>query len=190
MHHEYTFFCVKSDILALVTFMRKFWRIFSPVLIAFNANFALAAFESEYAYNFSLPSLNSIPSNDTHKHLSDYRGKVVWLEFWASWCQPCREIFPKLNVLRNELRQQGFEVIAISIDQSSIDARAFLQDTPVDFPVLHDQDGRISRAFAVRALPTGVLIDSQGVIIFSHQGNRKGDIEKLRKEILLQLDTN
>lgn len=193
MYTRYTFFCVKSDIFALECIMRIFWRIFFPILIALNPNNALAGFEGEYAYNFSLPSLSinkpASLNRQNHERLSDYRGKVIWLEFWASWCQPCREIFPKLNTLRNELRAQGFEVIAISIDQNRIDATDFLQQTSVDFPVLHDEDGRISRAFAVRAIPTGILINQQGVIIFSHQGNRKGDIEKLRDEIMLQLDS-
>lgn len=160
--------------------MKPFWHVFFLLIFSFSTTSAYSAFEKEYAYNFSLPNLKQKSQN---LQLSDYRGKVVWLEFWASWCHPCREIFPKLNIIRNDLHDLGFEVISISIDREASAAKIFIEQNPVDFPVLHDQDGRISRAFAVRAVPTGVLIDQNGVIIFSHQGNRTGDMEKLRREI-------
>jgi thiol-disulfide isomerase/thioredoxin len=116
--------------------------------------------------------------------LESLRGKVVYLDFWASWCGPCRISFPQLEQLRNELGAQGFEVLAISVDESESDALAFLATIPVSYPVVYDGEGVSPQAYGLLGMPTGYLIDRQGVVQHIHQGFRKSDGAKLRTAIV------
>lgn len=102
--------------------------------------------------------------------LRDHRGAVVYLEFWNSFCAPCRASFPKLDALRQRLPREDFEVIAVNMDRFADDARRFLEDTPVSFPVVSDASLLTGRRFGVNVLPTGFLLDRAGVIRDIHQG--------------------
>ena len=107
--------------------------------------------------------------------LSDYRGKVVYVDFWASWCRPCLVSMPFFNGLRNDFRERGFEVLAVNVDQHIEDAEAFLDKRPVDYPVVHDVDNRLSEHLQVDGLPTGVLLNSSGVVVLTHRGFKPSD---------------
>lgn len=111
-------------------------------------------------------------------------GKVVYVDFWASWCGPCRISFPVLEQLQSELGPDGFEVLAINVDEVESDARQFLSDVPVSYLVVRDADGATPRAFGVMGMPTGYLIDRQGIVREIHQGFRKSDGEQLRNSIV------
>ena len=102
--------------------------------------------------------------------LAEHRGAVVYLEFWNSFCAPCRASFPKLDALRRRLPREDFEVIAVNMDRFADDARRFLEDTPVSFPVVSDASLLTGRRFGVNVLPTGFLLDRAGVIRDIHQG--------------------
>ena len=102
--------------------------------------------------------------------LQDHRGAVVYLEFWNSFCAPCRASFPKLDALRQRLPREDFEVIAVNMDSFADDAREFLEDTPVSFPVVSDASLLTGRRFGVNVLPTGFLLDRAGVIRDIHRG--------------------
>lgn len=116
--------------------------------------------------------------------LESLRGKVVYLDFWASWCGPCRVSFPLLEQLREELAPDGFEVLAINVDEVESDARQFLSEIPVSYPVVRDAQGITPQTFGILGMPTGYLIDRQGVVREIHQGFRKSDGVKLRTEII------
>ena len=116
--------------------------------------------------------------------LESLRGKVVYLDFWASWCGPCRISFPILNQLRQELGPKGFEVLAINLDEAEPDARKFLSEVPADFPIVRDAEGVTPKTFGVLGMPTGYLIDRQGTVREIHQGFRKSDAETLRAAIV------
>lgn len=128
----------------------------------------------------SLPQL----SGGGEVSLESLRGKVVYLDFWASWCGPCRISFPQLEQLRNELGAQGFEVLAISVDESESDALAFLATMPVSYPVVYDGEGASPQAYGLLGMPTGYLIDREGVVQHIHQGFRKSDGARLRTAIV------
>ena len=116
--------------------------------------------------------------------LESLRGKVVYVDFWASWCGPCRISFPILESLRAELGPDGFEVLAINVDEVEADAQQFLSDTSVSYLVVRDGDGTTPKLFGVMGMPTGYLIDRKGVIRGVHQGFRKSDGEKLQTSII------
>ena len=102
--------------------------------------------------------------------LAEHRGAVVYLEFWNSFCAPCRASFPKLDALRQRLPREDFEVIAVNMDPFADDARKFLEGTPVSFPVVSDASLRTGRRFGVDVLPTGFLLDRAGVVRDIHRG--------------------
>jgi peroxiredoxin len=115
--------------------------------------------------------------------LEDYRGKVVLIDFWASWCPPCLKSFPKYDALRNELGTKDFEIVAINVDENTDDARSFLAKHPVGFPIAKDPKGVLPGVFGVKAMPTSYLIDQNGVVKYVHAAFKEGDIEKLKAEI-------
>lgn len=96
--------------------------------------------------------------------LADHRGKVVYLDFWSSWCAPCRRAMPQLDALRREFPREDFEVIGVNVDPEAADARRFLESTPVRYPLASDPDGSVAARFGVVALPALVVIDRRGVV--------------------------
>ncbi|MEO1596465.1 MAG: TlpA disulfide reductase family protein [Pseudomonadota bacterium] len=110
----------------------------------------------------------------------DYRGKLVYVDVWASWCGPCRQAMPRLNEIRNEFGPRGFEVVAVNVDDKLEDALRFLSKYPVDYPVLLDPKGKLPTAFEIEGMPTSYLIDPNGVVLYQHTGFKKSDVEKIR----------
>lgn len=114
---------------------------------------------------------------------SSFLGRVTYLDFWASWCGPCRLSLPALNRLSQEFATADFGVVAISVDYVDEDALDFLTRYPVDYPVAIDKTGDSGRAFAVAGMPSGYLIGRDGLIREVHVGFRKGDEAVLREKI-------
>ena len=115
--------------------------------------------------------------------LSDYRGKVVYLDFWASWCPPCLVSLPVLEELRQEFPESEFQVIAVNVDRQPAKARSFLAKRKIGYPSATDPDGRIPEKFGIETMPTSFLIDRQGIVRHVHRGFRKGDVDDLRGRI-------
>ena len=115
--------------------------------------------------------------------LSDYRGKVVYLDFWASWCAPCATALPVLDSFRDEFSADDFQVLAVNVDSEPANARRFLTRRPVGYPSVTDPDGRLPAQFEIETMPTSFLIDREGVIRLVHRGFRKSDVDALRAEI-------
>ena len=114
---------------------------------------------------------------------STYLGRVTYVDFWASWCGPCRLSLPALNRLNKEFDAADFGVVAISVDYVDEDALDFLKRYPVDYPVAIDKTGDSGRDFAVAGMPSGYLIGRDGLIRKVHVGFRKGDEALLREQI-------
>lgn len=115
--------------------------------------------------------------------LEAYTGKVIYLDFWASWCGPCAAALPAIDALQKEFGTQGFQVLAVNVDQDLDDARRFLAQRPVDYPNVADPNGAIPERFAVETMPTSFLIDREGIVRHVHKGFRKGDESELRNHI-------
>ena len=122
--------------------------------------------------------------------LQSLEGKVVLVDFWASWCSPCLQSFPWMNELQQKHAGEGLVIVAVNLDQDRALADAFLQKVPAKFRIEYDPPGNIARQFDVQAMPTSFLIDRQGQIRVRHRGfkdkqraEREQQIEQLLKEV-------
>jgi thiol-disulfide isomerase/thioredoxin len=107
--------------------------------------------------------------------LNSYRGSVIYLDFWASWCGPCKQAFPWMQTLKDSYELQGLTVIAINLDMDRADADKFLHQFRPTFDVRFDPQGRLAVVYKVHAMPSSVLIDRHGVARFAHAGFRPID---------------
>ena len=130
------------------------------------------------APNFTLKSLDG-----ANIKLSEQAGDVVMINFWASWCGPCRKEMPLLNALHKRYQPLGFTVLGVNVEQDTRLARDFLGDTPVDFPILLDAGNEVSRLYDVVAMPTTVLVDRDGNMRYLHKGYQDGDEKKYLKMV-------
>ena len=109
--------------------------------------------------------------------LAQYKGQVVMLNFWASWCGPCRQEMPLLENIYKKYNKMGFTLIGVNVEPDSKDAEGFLKglQTPVSFPVIYDKDSTVSKAYDVQGMPSTVIIDRKGNIRVLHRGYKPGD---------------
>lgn len=148
-----------------------------------------AAYESESDGPVAPPFVLPIIANGTGEfELSGQRGQITYIDYWASWCGPCRISLPALNSIYEDFKDKGFNVIAISVDVVEEDALDFLQRYPVSYPVLINTLGDVAKAYGVNGMPSGYLIDSEGVIRDVHIGFKRGDEVKIRESILELLE--
>lgn len=115
--------------------------------------------------------------------LDALRGRVVYVDFWASWCVPCRNSMPALDALARRHGERGFTVVGVNKDASAADAERFLRRVPVGFSLVSDADDAIAGAFGVRAMPSGYLIDRRGVVRRVHRGFTAETAVALEREI-------
>ena len=115
--------------------------------------------------------------------LSKYHGKVVFIDFWASWCQPCRKSFTWMNKMQSLYGSEGFKVIAINLDESRAKADEFLQQIPANFDVAFDPQGNTAEAYKIKAMPSSYLIDKNGKVVHANLGFRGNDEDKLETKI-------
>ena len=120
--------------------------------------------------------------------LAEHRGKVVYLDFWASWCGPCLVSLPALEELRGEFPGEQFQILAVNLDEDPSKARAFLERNPVGYPSAHDPKGQVPGRYGLETMPTSYLIDRKGVVRYVHEGFRKGDVDELRAQIRAALE--
>lgn len=116
-------------------------------------------------------------------NFSQLKGNVVYLDFWASWCEPCRESFPWMATMKEKYRDQGFEVVAINLDKEKQLAEQFLQSMKVNFIVAFDAEGKSAAKFGLQGMPGSYLIGRDGSIQGSHLGFRDKDKGKLETAI-------
>ena len=115
--------------------------------------------------------------------LSDLRGQVVMLNFWASWCGPCRQEMPLLDQMYQRYQPAGFTLLGINVEADPKEADTLLKEIPVTFPVLYDTTSKVSETYKVDAMPSSVLIDCDGNMSYLHRGYKPGDEKEYQKRI-------
>ncbi len=142
------------------------------------------------APNWTLPAIQNAEGDLS---MSDFRGKITYVDFWASWCGPCRLSLPALNSLNEAFSEDPVQFLAISIDVVEEDAWDFLKRYAVNYPVVIDIEGDIARLFAVDGMPSGYLVDALGRVREIHIGFKRGDELKLAesiKKMLAEMDAS
>lgn len=154
---------------------------------------ALAVAVGDIAPNFRLPASRDPRSGASDVLLADLRGKLVYLDFWASWCGPCKQSFPWMNDMQLRYGKQGLTVLAVDVDIHSDDARAFLAELPPNFRVAFDPQGVTPRQYAIRGMPTSILIGPDGKVLLVRSGFRADEAAQVEtgiRQALLHLSTD
>ena len=151
-----------------------------PGLFALLAAVSLAAssLEGTAAPDFALKS-----AGGENLRLSEYRGDVVMINFWATWCGPCRQEMPLLDDLYSRYERVGFRLLGVNIDDDSRRAMQMMEELGVSFPVLFDEKKEVSRLYQVEAMPVTVLVDRTGTVRHVHHGYKPGYEEQYLTQI-------
>ncbi len=107
---------------------------------------------------------------DINLNLASYSGKVVIIDFWASWCVPCRRSFPWMNAMHDKYADHGLVIIAVNVDRSADDAARFLAKYPARFDIVYDPQGRLAKEYGVEVMPTSIILDRASEIVARHAG--------------------
>jgi len=142
----------------------------SLTLLTFPAG---AVTVQDQAPDFTLKTLEG-----SNLRLEEYRGQVVLINFWASWCGPCRQEMPLLDRLHQRYVDTGFAVLGINVEGEVAPARELIDKIPVSFPVLIDQGQSVSELYDLKAMPSTMVVDRDGVVRYIHLGYKPGDESK------------
>ncbi len=142
------------------------------------SSLASSGMEGQPAPDFALKS-----STGENMRLSEYRGDVVMINFWATWCGPCRQEMPLLDELYTRYERVGFNLLGVNIDDDSGRAMKMIDELGVNFPVLFDARKEISKLYAVEAMPVTVLVDREGKVRHVHHGYKPGYEDKYLDQI-------
>jgi peroxiredoxin len=154
---------------SLIKSSTGFLKLTAAVIMTTIAAFSSLTNAADVAPDFTLKS-----NHGDNLRLSEHRGDVILLNFWASWCGPCRQEMPLLNSLNERYSKLGFNVIGVNVDKDSALADKILKDIPVGFPVLYDNLSMVSSTYAVKSMPTTVIIDRDGNMRYIHNGYKPG----------------
>ena len=157
--------------------------LLKPFVIAANLLASGAAFGvtvGDVAPGFALPVLGG----ESTRSLSESHGKVRYIDFWASWCPPCRVSVPAIVALQEELGGDRFDVIAINVDERTDDALRFLERHPTNYDSLSDPRGETAEAYSLLGMPTSFVLDPEGRVTLVHVGFKRGDMKAIRAHIV------
>ncbi len=157
--------------MSLQKFLTRVAIIFSLGILSLQAN-------ADAAPDFTLQS-----NSGENVRLAEARGKVVMLNFWATWCAPCRKEMPLLDAMYQRYSSAGFVIYGINVEEDSEGAKKLIKDMKVTFPVLFDIESKASSLYEVDAMPTTVLIDKKGQVRYVHRGYKAGDENIYRDKI-------
>ena len=163
-------------------------RSFKLAAVALSVISLLCTHASAAELGSTAPSY-SLPTNAGKADSASLRGKLVYVDFWASWCVPCKLSFPWMNEMQAKYGERGLHVLAINVDSKRADADKFLVAVPAKFQVAFDPAGVTPKQFAVKAMPTSYLIDSEGRVVYVHAGFRASDQKLIEAAIVAALDT-
>ncbi|AOY87353.1 redoxin [Marinobacter salinus] len=155
---------------------------FKPLaLLVVLAGVATAA--SAESMNVPAPDFTLHSRSGENLRLEDHRGEVVMLNFWASWCGPCRQEMPLMNEIYDRYKDLGFTILAVNVDENRDEALRFLDSVPVDYPILYDPESSVSELYEVQAMPTTIMIDRDGNARYVHYGYQPGYEDEYEQQI-------
>jgi cytochrome c biogenesis protein CcmG, thiol:disulfide interchange protein DsbE len=140
------------------------------------------------AFAAGVPELTFTTATGEPLSLAALRGKVVYLDYWASWCAPCRQSFPWMEQMQARYGERGFVVLAVNLDRERAEAQRFLAAAPAQFRIVYDPNGDTARSMKVKGMPSSFLIGRDGEIVSSHIGFRDTDRAPREAEIRTLLD--
>ncbi len=168
--------------------MKHAGHLFTTAFVALAPLFPLAASAVESgdaAPAFSLPGAKGEPVA-----LDRLRGKVVYVDFWASWCGPCRRSFPWMNDMQQKYGGKGFVVVGVNVDKKRADADRFLAQIPASFTLAFDEAGTTPNAFGVKGMPSSYLIDASGKVVYVERGFLDEHKALLEQRVAALVDKN
>ncbi|MFI0374842.1 MAG: TlpA family protein disulfide reductase [Candidatus Thiodiazotropha sp.] len=140
--------------------------------------YAVAANQQTMVPDFTLKSREGV-----NIKLSELRGQVVMVNFWASWCGPCRQEMPLLQQLFDRYQSLGFSLLGVNVDEDRAAADKMLRDVPVSFPILYDDRSKVSKQYQVKAMPSTFMVDRDGRLRYLHKGYKPGYEEEYQQQI-------
>jgi cytochrome c biogenesis protein CcmG/thiol:disulfide interchange protein DsbE len=152
--------------------------IVKSFIAVFLFSLMLAAWAGDKAPDFQLPGIDG-----QKVKLSDFKGQVVYVDFWATWCPPCRESFPWMESMHQRYQNLGLKIVAISLDQKSDLIKSFLKEHKAGFTILQDKEGNVAESYNVKGMPSSYLVDRKGNIRLKHAGFNDGDKAPLESQI-------
>ena len=167
--------------------MRMIRSLFSAVAAAALATACLAASAATPVANAVAPDFTLRGADGRNVRLDELRGQVVLVNFWATWCGPCREEMPRLDVLYQKYHKSGFVLLGVNVDDDPHTALATAAKLGVSFPVLLDTDKKVSKLYDLNTMPSTIVIDRDGKVRYLHRGYRtgtEGDYEQQIRELL------
>lgn len=147
-----------------------------------------ALFVNPAALASKAPSFE-LPSDSGTFSLEQYRDQVVYVDFWASWCVPCRHSFPWLNEMHARYGEDGFKVIGINVDKDKARAQKFLELVPASFEIAYDPEGTVADMYSLKVMPSSFLIDQEGNLVHKHKGFKASDGSRMEGMIKKLLDS-
>jgi thiol-disulfide isomerase/thioredoxin len=111
------------------------------------------------------------------------KGQYIYIDYWASWCGPCRQSFPWMNAMQAKLGSKGLKVVAVNVDAKRADADKFLTHTPAQFTIAYDPLGESAKKLAIKTMPTSMLVSPEGRVVFVHSGFRTEETGQLEAKI-------
>ena len=162
---------------------KKISQSFSRLLMACLVSLMCVSLAGAAAVKGPAPNFTLKSMSGKNLKLSEMAGNVVLINFWASWCGPCREEMPLLNALHKKYAPLGFTVLGVNVEEQVDGARGFLSNVPVDFPILLDNTNKVSKQYKVIAMPTTVVVDRDGNMRYLHEGYKPGDEKKYRQMV-------
>lgn len=148
-------------------------------LILLLCGFMPPSFGAEPAPDFTLPTF----PDDAGISLQELKGRVVYLDFWATWCPPCRKSFPWMDEMHARYKDEGLTIIAVSVDKKRELIEEFIEQRQPAFTVAHDPSGKVAKAYRLRGMPSSYLIDRNGLLVKTHLGFRDKDKATLEAAI-------
>lgn len=155
--------------------LKYLWILFFVFATSVCTNLSANVISGE-APNFTLKS-----NNGKNIKLSELRGQVVLINFWASWCGPCRQEMPELNKLYSKYKKLGFTILGINVEEDSKEALKIIENDKISFPILFDSENKVSKLYDVIGMPTTLLVDRNGNMRYLHRAYKPGDINKYKK---------